>query len=252
MQSNGGYKTLADQGFASAGRGLAWIKQWAINPTSSPQNAPPRPGSVTLAAVARNVIRAVSRPRTSTSAVARLPPIAPTTALKALDGNKGRALYVGTLSKLLIPGLRLGLLVAPDHLVDVLQRVRNGTGHRVAQSLQATAADFIGHGHLGTHIRRVKSLYAQRRSALLSAIARQAGERLKVSATASGLHLLAELPQGIDDQALTLAARARQIGAGALSGLFVSHRPPSVTGCCWGLATLPRIPYLGRYTRCAS
>lgn len=147
---------------------------------------------------------------------------APASALKALDGNNGRVVYVGTLSKLLIPGLRLGFLVAPDDLIDVLQRVRNGSGHRVPNSSQATAADFIGNGHLGTHIRHAKALYTERRAALLSAISSEGNGLLSVSTAATGLHLLAELPEGCDDQALTIAARARHIGAGPLSGLFVA------------------------------
>lgn len=170
---------------------------------------------------------------------------APTTALKALDGNNGRVVYVGTLSKLLIPGLRLGFLIAPDDLVDVLQRVRNGTGHRVPKSLQATAADFIGNGHLGTHIRRAKSLYTQRRSALLAAISSEASGLLSVTTTATGLHLLAELPEGCDDQALTLAARARQIGAGSLSGLYVPPAPQVRQGLLMGFGNTRAESMLG-------
>ncbi|WP_095143293.1 PLP-dependent aminotransferase family protein [Pseudomonas sp. Irchel s3b6] len=177
---------------------------------------------------------------------------APTTALKALDGDNGRVIYVGTLSKLLMPGLRLGFLVAPDHLVDVLQRVRNGSGHRVPKSVQATAADFIGNGHLGPHIRRAKSLYTERRAALLSAIASEADGLLSVSTAATGLHLLANLPQGCDDQALTAAARAREIGAGPLSGLFVAPYTKVRHGLLMGFGNTPATSMRGAVqTLCA-
>lgn len=145
----------------------------------------------------------------------------PAPALKALDGGNGRVIYIGTLSKLLAPGLRLGFLVAPDGLIDALRTVRNGADYRVPMPLQATAADFIGNGHLGTHIRRSKALYTERRAALLSAIKSEGGGLLTVPTASTGLHLVTELPEQCDDQPLAVAARERQIGVTPLSGYFV-------------------------------
>jgi len=150
---------------------------------------------------------------------------APTPALKALDGQDGRVIYIGTLSKLLAPGLRLGYLVVPDALVEVLQTVRNGTDHRVPASIQATAAEFIGNGHLGAHIRRTRALYGERRAALLAAL-EQAGDGIfSVTHAATGLHLLAHLPARVDDLALANAARACRIGVTPLSAYFVAPAP---------------------------
>lgn len=146
---------------------------------------------------------------------------APMPALKALDGGNGRVIYIGTLSKLLAPGLRLGFLVVPDDLIDVLRTVRNGIDHRVPMSVQATAAEFIGNGHLGAHIRRTRLLYAERREALLAAIDAQGGGLLTVATAATGLHLLADLPASYRDQKIAAAARAQQIGVTPLSGYFV-------------------------------
>ncbi|MGO4810598.1 PLP-dependent aminotransferase family protein [Cupriavidus sp. 2MCAB6] len=164
---------------------------------------------------------------------------APTTALKALDGDNGRVIYIGTLSKLLAPGLRLGFLVVPDDLIDILQKVRNGSGHRVPMSLQVTAAEFVGNGHLGTHIRRTKSLYAQRRSALLSAISAAGSGDLSVLTATTGLHLLAELPDDCDDQALVAAARAQQIGVAPLSGFFAPPCTSARQGLLMGFGNTP-------------
>lgn len=178
---------------------------------------------------------------------------APTPALQALDARNGRVLYIGTLSKLLAPGLRLGYLVVPDNLVDVLQSIRNGTDHRVPISLQATAAEFIGNGYLGAHIRRTRALYAERRAALLAAIREAGAGLLSVSTAATGLHLLAHLPETVDDQALAAAARARRIGVTPLSAYFVSPsrargllmgfgntRPEAITQAVHSLCSLPR------------
>ena len=164
---------------------------------------------------------------------------APTPALKALDANHGRVIYIGTLSKLLIPGLRLGFLVAPDAWVDVLQRVRNGSGYRVPKALQATAAEFISQGHLGRHIRRAKALYSERRDALLAALASEAQGLLSVSNASTGLHLLGHLADRYDDQALTHAARHRQIGAGALSRLYVGPHSRVQQGLLLGFGNTP-------------
>lgn len=142
---------------------------------------------------------------------------APTPALKALDARDGRVIYIGTLSKLLAPGLRLGYLVVPDELVEVLQTVRNGTDHRVPIPIQATAAEFIGNGHLGTHIRLTRALYQERRTALLDALGQTGDGLFSVSHAATGLHLLAHLPDRVDDLALAVAARTRRIGVTPLS-----------------------------------
>ncbi len=159
---------------------------------------------------------------------------APTPALKALDARNGRVIYIGTLSKLLAPGLRLGYLVVPDELVEVLQTVRNGTDHRVPASIQATAAEFIGNGHLGAHIRRTRALYGERRAALLDAL-REAGEaRFSVTHAATGLHLLAHLPGRVDDLALAAAARAHRIGVTPLSAYRVGPGAGASRGLLMG------------------
>ncbi|WP_306603594.1 PLP-dependent aminotransferase family protein [Azonexus sp.] len=159
---------------------------------------------------------------------------APTPALKALDGDNRRVIYIGTLSKLLAPGLRLGFLVAPDDLIDALCAVRNGTDHRVPMPLQATAADFIGNGYLGAHIRRSRGLYTERRAALLSAIHAAGGGWLSAPTASTGLHLVSELPACCNDQVLAAAARARQIGVMPLSGYFVDSSMAKRQGLLMG------------------
>jgi len=104
----------------------------------------------------------------------------------------------------------------------------------VPLSLQATAAEFIGNGHLGSHIRRSQAVYAQRRAALLAAIHNAGSERMTVASSASGLHLLAELPDGLDDQAIAAAAHARKIGVAPLSDFFVGAQGGSRSGLLMG------------------
>lgn len=138
---------------------------------------------------------------------------APVPPLEALGG--GRVLYVGTLSKLLAPGVRLGFLVVPGRLLDAALAVRAAVSRHVAPALQATAAAFIAGGHLGAHIRRVRPLYAERRAALLAAA--EAEGIGPVTGSATGLHVVAGLPAGVGDAAVAAAARDRRIGVAALS-----------------------------------
>ena len=160
-------------------------------------------------------------------------------ALKALDGGNGRVVYIGTLSKLLVPGLRLGFMVAPDDLVDSLRTVRTSADYRVPSPLQATAAEFIGNGHLGAHIRRVRTLYTERRAALLAAIKSEGDGLLSVSTATAGLHLLAELPNHCDDQSIAAAAREKRIGVTPLSGYFVETPRKKQQGLLMGFGNTP-------------
>ncbi|MBV8763965.1 MAG: PLP-dependent aminotransferase family protein [Hyphomicrobiales bacterium] len=158
----------------------------------------------------------------------------PVASLKALDGVHGRVLYVGTLSKVLAPGLRLGFLIVPDELVDAARAVRTALDRQVSLPLQATVAEFIGNGHLGQHIRKLRLLYAERRAALLDALESAGAGMFHISGAATGVHVLCELPGGIDAVAVARRARARRIGVEALAAYTlrkdVPRRPALLLG----------------------
>ncbi|MBV9111937.1 MAG: PLP-dependent aminotransferase family protein [Hyphomicrobiales bacterium] len=158
----------------------------------------------------------------------------PVASLKALDGDHGRVLYVGTLSKVLAPGLRLGFLIVPDQLVDAARAVRSALDRQVSLPLQATVAEFIGNGHLGQHIRKLRLVYAERRAALLDALDNVGAGMFRVSGAATGVHVLGELPFDIDDIAVARRARARKIGVEPLAGYKmrndVATRPALLLG----------------------
>jgi GntR family transcriptional regulator / MocR family aminotransferase len=150
----------------------------------------------------------------------------PVMPLKALDKPDGRVVYVGTLSKLLAPGIRLGFLVLPEHLVDVILRVRTTVDRYVSVPLQAITAEFINNGHLGAHIRRLRTIYAERRAALLSAIESEGAGMLTIDGPASGLQLLAKIDPELDDRAIATMARSQKIGVHPLSGYSVDQAAP--------------------------
>jgi GntR family transcriptional regulator/MocR family aminotransferase len=113
-------------------------------------------------------------------------------------GEPRRVLYIGTFSKALAPGLRLGYLIAPDELGPALRAARMATDLHSTTFEQGVLADFIGGGHYGRHLRRVRALYAERQAALLEAAAREGlVEQLGMAADPAGLHLVAWLPAGV-------------------------------------------------------
>ena len=82
-------------------------------------------------------------------------------------GPSGRVLYVGSFSKVLLPTLRLGFVVAPPPLHDALRKAKYVTDWHTPVPVQAAAARFIEHGHLARHIRRMRGVYTARHLVML-------------------------------------------------------------------------------------
>jgi GntR family transcriptional regulator/MocR family aminotransferase len=128
-----------------------------------------------------------------------------------------RVLYVGTFSKTLVPGLRLGYLVAPETLVDAFRAARSATDRHAPTPDQGVLAEFIGEGHYARHIRRMRSLYAERQAALLAAAETKLAGLLTLAPDPAGLHLVGWLRSGLDGE------RAAELAAG--EGVRVSPLP---------------------------
>src|SRR5262249_45375663 len=106
-----------------------------------------------------------------------------------------RVVYIGTASKSLAPGLRLGWLVLAAHLVEQVAEAKGAMG-RLSSSLdQLTLAEFIGSGAYDRQVRRVRLAYRRRRDRLVTALRRQAPQ-VRVTGIAAGLHALLRLPSG--------------------------------------------------------
>jgi GntR family transcriptional regulator/MocR family aminotransferase len=150
----------------------------------------------------------------------------PLAALQGLDAA-GRVIYLGTFSKVLFPGLRLGYLVVPDDLVDAFVAARALTDRHSPSVTQAVLADFIAEGHFARHIRRTRALYAERQAALVEAAARELDGVLRVAPADSGMHLVGWLPPGADDRAASRAAAAAGIEAAPLSAFRLRSAGPS-------------------------
>jgi GntR family transcriptional regulator / MocR family aminotransferase len=127
-----------------------------------------------------------------------------------------RVLYVGSASKRLAPGMRLGWILPPSWLSWALISAKaiEDAGSEVAGQL--ALADFIARGELERHLRRMRLRYAQRRDALLAALARELPS-WRPAGRADGLHVLVELPGELDEPALLAAAARNGVGIEGLS-----------------------------------
>jgi GntR family transcriptional regulator / MocR family aminotransferase len=127
-----------------------------------------------------------------------------------------RVLYIGSASKRLTPGMRLGWMLPPSWLSWALISAKaiEDAGSEIAGQL--ALADFIARGELVRHLRRMRLRYAQRRDALLAALARDL-PHWRPRGRSGGLHLLVELPADIDEPALLAAAARHGVGIEGLS-----------------------------------
>ena len=134
---------------------------------------------------------------------------APQQALKSLD-RSGRVVYVGSMSKTLAPGLRLGYIVAPAELVSELRALRRFMLRHPPANNQRAVALFLSLGHHEALVRRLSTAFEERRKRLIQAISAFLPEWRSTDA-AGGTSLWLEGPQGINSRGLAEAAAARSV-----------------------------------------
>ena len=159
------------------------------------------------------------------------PPLA---SLQSLD-KAGCVIYVGTLSKVLFPGLRLGYMVLPPALVDAFVQARAILDRHAAIIPQIVLADFITEGHFGRHIKRTREAYGERRIALLEAIDSHLGEHLIAGPADAGLQLSTTFVSRRNDQEIAQRAREKGIELRALSQFYFDDSADAPRECLTGL-----------------
>jgi GntR family transcriptional regulator/MocR family aminotransferase len=143
----------------------------------------------------------------------------PIASLQGLDTD-ARVIYIGTFSKVMFPALRLGYLVVPKDLVDAFSTARDATDQFSSTLYQAAMADFIREGHFARHIRRMRMLYLHRRTSLVNAIRKRMNDKLEIIGAEAGMHLVALLPPGASDVAISRRAAAMGLSAMPLSSCY--------------------------------
>jgi GntR family transcriptional regulator / MocR family aminotransferase len=153
--------------------------------------------------------------------------------VRALQGlAPERVVQLGTVSKTLVPALRLGWIVAPPDLVDDAENTKALLDTFSPTLDQLTLADFLRHGHYDRHVRRARAVYRRRRDRLLAALGTELPQ-LPIAGVAAGVHLLLQLPPGVSDTAIANEARdagiavtplsAFQLAPAAAGGLVIGY-----------------------------
>lgn len=196
----------------------------------------------------------------------------PMSSLQGLDTD-GRVLYMGTFSKVLYPGLKLGYLVVPKALVADFKQAHYDLNRPGQMPLQAALAEFIEMGHFASALRRARLAYAERRQALVTALepvlgpappcasdtghTTETGDGTRtpsrptrhtppptkgwIAGAEQGLHLCLRLPQEVDDQALAAQAARHNLTVRPLSAYCLQRTDLRGLVIGYGYASLESI-----------
>jgi GntR family transcriptional regulator / MocR family aminotransferase len=156
--------------------------------------------------------------------------------LQSLD-RRGRVLYVGTFSKVMLPALRVGYIIAPSSLMPALRAARAVTDMHGPSAIHAALARFIDEGLLARHVRRVLRVYRDRRERLHAALARHMGGALAPLPSSAGLHVAAFFgDRRVDTSALASAALAAGV---AVEPLRPYYQKAPRAGLALGFGAIP-------------
>lgn len=130
--------------------------------------------------------------------------------IPALWGNDSgeHVIYLGTFSKSIAPSLRISFMVLPAHLLEHYRERCGFYSCTVPRVTQAVLYRFLEEGHFERHLNRMRNLYKGKHDLLLCLL-RQEGWVRRIYGENAGLHVLAELEEGVQEALVTRQARAQ-------------------------------------------
>lgn len=148
--------------------------------------------------------------------------------------------YVGTFSKCMFPALRMGYVAAPPWAMPSLINAKSCADWQCSIPLQLGLGAFMAAGHLRRHVRRMRSLYAQRREVMVSILSRDFPELL-VLPSFYGLHVTAIARSPLNLEAVIGQLAAQRFRLHSLDRYFCG--PAGVEGLVlgYGMADIPQI-----------
>lgn len=157
----------------------------------------------------------------------------PAPALASLDDGK-RVIHIGSFSKTISPGLRLGFVVVPAELATAFAEVTATLAPAPTPVAQLATARFMRDGHYIRRVRRLKRLYSAQRDALCA----QLRMRRDAEWISAGLAVLLRLPDGVSDERIVRDARAIGLAPSPLSTWYATPSR-ALPGLLLGVATAP-------------
>ena len=130
--------------------------------------------------------------------------------LQCLD-RRGRVIYVGTFSKVLLPSLRVGFLIAPSSLQPALRAARRLAGWHSEIATQSALAKLIAGGLFARHTRKVSREYADRHARVVAGLEKHCSGWLRTIPSSAGLHVTAELQVRAELAKVVAAASVRGV-----------------------------------------
>ncbi|PRC94436.1 PLP-dependent aminotransferase family protein [Solimicrobium silvestre] len=150
-----------------------------------------------------------------------------------------RTIYLGTFSKTLYPGLRIGYIALPQELVKAFTNARSIIDGHTPQILQLTLARFMEDGHYNSHVRSMRKLYAGRRKIMLDAISKHLAGIVTPLLTEGGLQIPCLLAHGWSEAKTICQAAAAGVELSGLSRLYAGENKKE--GWILGYASLTAI-----------
>jgi len=162
-------------------------------------------------------------------------------------------IYAGSFSKVMAPGFRVGWLVVPDELVNMLGCAKDGLDVDTSTFSQRLVSEYLDAGRFDAHLAEIREAYRERRDAMLSALAREFPAGTRWSVPRHGALLWAELPHGLDTGALLMRSLEGEgvafvpgnaftfDGKGARGGMRLNFSHPTVAEIEEGMARLGRL-----------
>lgn len=150
----------------------------------------------------------------------------PTDSLQSMDRH-GVVAFVGSFSKVMLPELRSGYIVAPRGLLRPLLAAKHVFDWHSPVTVQYALSRFIDDGLLLKHIRRGHGIYASRRDALMRLFSVELASWFRLVPSTAGFHVAAVATRAVDIRLLQRLARRADVGLYALEDFYAQRSPQS-------------------------
>ena len=129
--------------------------------------------------------------------------------------------YIGTFSKVMFPGMRIGYLIVPPALAAIFQRAKWLVDRQTPLLEQAALADFLREGHLERHTRKMRRLYGRRREIMVATLFKYFGDKAQVLGDQAGMHALVRF----EDDEIAVRAAANKVQLASSEGYYQGEAP---------------------------